>query len=140
MVEARTLSLPGGGSRGDAGFSIALRHADDSHSTIDYLANGDRRLGKERCEVMGGGMSGVLDNFRSLRLFGPESTRKMSHRLRQDKGHRAEWMAVREAVLSGVPAIPLEDLWIVASTSLGAVESLENGAAFRPGEADLGLR
>jgi hypothetical protein len=50
-------------------------------------------MGKERIEVLGGGISAVIDDFRRVAVNGK------AHDLRsQDKGHRAEAVAFRDAI------------------------------------------
>jgi predicted dehydrogenase len=99
-------------------------------AAISYLANGDPGLGKERCEVSAGGRSAVLDDFRSLTLFEGGSARRDTSRLRQDKGHRAEWEALTAALRSGASwPISLESLVATTLASFAAVESLRSGDA-----------
>jgi hypothetical protein len=46
-------------------------------------------------------------------------------RLRQDKGHRGEWEAYRQAILAGgPPPIPYQHLFGVTRASFAAVEAL----------------
>lgn len=80
---------------------ISLRFANDSEGTISYLANGDRSFSKERIEVFGGGSTAVLEDFRRLDLVRNGRRETFRSRFRQDKGHRAEWVAFAQAVAQG---------------------------------------
>jgi predicted dehydrogenase len=94
---------------------ISLRFANGSEGTISYLANGDRSFSKERIEVFGGGAVVVLEDFRRLEFVRDGRKETIHSRLRQDKGHRAEWAAFTDFVQrrSEVP-IRFED--VVCST------------------------
>ncbi|MCK5645976.1 MAG: bi-domain-containing oxidoreductase [Anaerolineales bacterium] len=104
---------------------IALDFADGSIGSISYLASGDRSFSKERVEVFGGGKVAVLDDFRSLELVTDGKRSRQRSRLRQDKGHKAEWEAFVKAIQTGgSPPIPYEQLIAVTKTSIAAVKSL----------------
>ncbi len=104
---------------------IALDFADGSIGSISYLASGDRSFSKERVEVFGGGKVAVLDDFRSLELVTDGKRSRQRSRLRQDKGHKAEWEAFVKAIQTGgPPPIPYEHLIAVTKTSIAAVKSL----------------
>lgn len=104
---------------------IALDFADGSIGSISYLASGDRSFSKERVEVFGGGKVAVLDDFRSLELVTDGKRSRQRSRLRQDKGHKAEWEAFVKAIQTGgPPPIPYKDLIAVTKTSIAAVKSL----------------
>ena len=45
---------------------LTLRHANGSISNIAYLAGGDKAFPKERVEVFGGGLVGVIEDFRRV--------------------------------------------------------------------------
>ena len=105
---------------------ITLRHADGSVSNIAYLAGGDKSCPKERVEVIGGGITAVLDDFCQLTIYknGKRSVRKR----RQDKGHSSEIEAFAEAIARGGPApIPWDEIRTTTLASLLAVESLRSG-------------
>jgi predicted dehydrogenase/threonine dehydrogenase-like Zn-dependent dehydrogenase len=127
-------ALPDGGRYNNDNVVVTLEFENGSLGTITYVANGDMASGKERVEVFGGGAVGVLDDFRLLELVRHGRKSKMVERWRQDKGHGAEWMAFRNAVVSGAAPIPFED--IVGSTlaTIRITESLRSGI---PVDVDL---
>ena len=75
---------------------LTLDMSDGSVASITYVASGDKVLGKERFEVFGGGRTAALDDYRELRLLGGGRRRTQKSRLRQYKGHRGEWKAIRQ--------------------------------------------
>jgi predicted dehydrogenase len=100
---------------------------DGSIGSIIYLANGDKAFPKERIEVFVGGRVAVLDDFRSLELIHQGKRRVIRSLLRQDKGHRAEWEAFSQAIISGsIPPIPYEQLFGVTEATFAAVEALRS--------------
>jgi predicted dehydrogenase len=107
---------------------IRLTFPDGSLGSIAYLANGDRAFPKERLEVFASGRVAVLDDFRSLDLVHNGRHTLQRSRLRQDKGHRAEWQAFVQAILSaGPPPIPYEQLFGVSRAAVLAVQALRTG-------------
>jgi predicted dehydrogenase/threonine dehydrogenase-like Zn-dependent dehydrogenase len=97
--------------------TITLEFVDGSLGAIHYLANGSKAFPKERVEVFARGGVLQLDNFRQLRGFGWPGFRKMKL-WRQDKGQRDCARAFLAAVETGVPPIPLDELFEVARISI----------------------
>ena len=96
---------------------------DGSIGVVDYLANGDKSVPKERVEVFCGGQVSVLDDFISLETV--RDGRKNRIRSAQDKGHVAEWKAFAKSIREGgEPPIPYEHLLAVTKATFAAVESL----------------
>ena len=100
LVDAVSASSTGGAS--DCA-SILLRHVNGSTSVVNYLANGNRDLSKERVEVHSDGRSLLLDNFRELRGFGFRSFSSM--KTKQDKGHNCQFALFSERVRTGGPSL-----------------------------------
>ncbi|MGA7304860.1 MAG: bi-domain-containing oxidoreductase, partial [Rhodothermales bacterium] len=81
---------------------LTMGFSNGSTAAISYFSNGNSRLPKERLEVFCAGETAVLDDFRTLTVYG-DKTR--THRLRkQDKGHAEEIRLFLDAVSSGGPA------------------------------------
>jgi predicted dehydrogenase len=101
---------------------------DGSIGVVDYLANGDKSVQKERLEVFCEGMIAVLDDYVSLTVT--RDGKKTSTRMAQDKGWQAEMSAFARSVREGGEApIPLEQLLGVTRATFAAVESLHGGDA-----------
>jgi predicted dehydrogenase/threonine dehydrogenase-like Zn-dependent dehydrogenase len=115
-------------SSGGQDVTASIEFADGSIGTITYLCNGDRAFSKERIEVFGGGAVAVLDDFRRLDLVRHGKQKTFYSRLRQDKGHKAEWRAFADCITSGGPS-PTSFEEIVASTvtTIRIAESLRSG-------------
>lgn len=127
-LNVSAVGLPDGGRYREDNVVLTLRYSNGSIGTISYLANGDKSLPKERIEVFCGGKVAILDDFRRLELI-TDGVRTVKRAwLAQDKGHRGEWIAFREAILeSGVPPIPYRVLSGVTEASFAAVDALRSG-------------
>jgi predicted dehydrogenase len=122
------ISLPDGGRYQEDNVHLTFNFPDGSIGSIDYLANGDPSVGKERLEVFSAGKVAVLDDFRILDLVQDGKRRTFRSRLRQDKGHRAEWLAFQGAVRDlGSPPIPYNQLYGISLASILSVEALRSG-------------
>ncbi|HVI10008.1 MAG TPA: bi-domain-containing oxidoreductase [Candidatus Binatia bacterium] len=100
-LEVETRSLADSGRYSNDNVVCSLRFSDGSLGTITYLANGDKSFSKERVEIFGGGAAAVLEDFRSLELVRNGRKHVVTSRLRQDKGHQAEWQAFASAMRNG---------------------------------------
>ena len=103
--------------------SITLGFEDGSFGTILYLANGAANFPKERIEVFAEGKVLQLDNFRTLSGFGWKNFKKMNL-WSQDKGQNACALAFIEAIKSGVPCIPIDEIFEVAHATIEANDIL----------------
>jgi predicted dehydrogenase/threonine dehydrogenase-like Zn-dependent dehydrogenase len=111
---------------------ITLNYADGSIGTVSYLANGDKAFPKERIEVFAGGKVAVLDDFRNLELVSHGKRKTIHSRLRQDKGHRAEWEAFSKVIITGgKPPIPYEQLFAITEATFAAVNALRSKQTVR---------
>jgi predicted dehydrogenase len=127
--EVSSAALPDAGRYSGDNVVITLRYPGGSVATISYLACGTNAMGKERIEVSAGNRGAVLDDFRSLTLYGRGRPKTMREWLRQDKGHRAECRAFMEAIAQGRPSpIPLADLAATSRATFAAIESARTGA------------
>jgi predicted dehydrogenase/threonine dehydrogenase-like Zn-dependent dehydrogenase len=128
VVEVQTRSLANLGQYSGDNVVISLQFANGSQGTISYFANGDKSYSKERVEVFGGGGVAVLEDFRRLELVRHGRKQVFRSRLRQDKGHRAEWQAFAAAIRTGGEApIPFSEIVGAALATLRAVGSLSSG-------------
>ncbi len=120
--------LPDAGRYREDNVTLTFTFPDGSVGTVSYLANGDKAFPKERVEVFAGGRVAVLDDFRSLETVHDGKREIVRSRLRQDKGHRAEWAAFAAAIAAGgPPPIPYEHLFGVTQATFAAVEALRQG-------------
>jgi predicted dehydrogenase len=120
--------LPNPGRYHEDNAVLTLEFPDGSLGTLSYLANGDKAYSKERVEVFGGGRTAVLDDFRTLELSHHGQRQAAHARLRQDKGHQAEWLAFAQAVQQGgPPPIPYPHLFGVSRLAVTALQALRSG-------------
>lgn len=120
-VQSRGMVNVGAEAVSEDNVSITLGFADGSMGTILYLANGSAQFPKERIEVFCSGGILQLDNYRALRGFGWPSF-KSERAWKQDKGQGDCAIAFGKAVEGGEPAIPVEELFEVASATLEAAK------------------
>jgi predicted dehydrogenase/threonine dehydrogenase-like Zn-dependent dehydrogenase len=123
-------ALPDGGLYREENVVAQFRYANGSLATLAYVANGDKRAGKEYIEIFGGGATAIVDDFRQVILRRPSQQQKVGGRwAKQDKGHRPAMQRFLGAVAKGEPSpTPLEELLIGAAATLAVVESFRTGA------------
>ena len=120
-------ALPDNGKYREDNVTMTFTFPDGSIGVIDYLANGDKSVPKERVEVFGGGQVATLNDYRSLEMVHKGKRKIIKNRLGQDKGWKDEMIALVDAVKSGKPPIPYEQLIGGTKASFAAVESLRRG-------------
>ena len=131
-VQVSASGLPDGGRYRDDNVALTFGFSDGSLGIVSYLANGDKAFPKERVEAFSGGRVAVLEDYRSLELTFHGKRKSVHSRLRQDKGHRAEWEAFSAAIRSGgPPTIPYDQVFGVTEATFAAVEALRTGEAVR---------
>ncbi len=130
-VSVHAHALPDGGKYSEDNVSMTFTFPDGSIGVVDYLANGDKSIPKERVEVFCGGMVAVLDDFVSLQVTKEGKTKE--ERGAQDKGWVNEWKAfVKSIHEGGEPPIPYEQLIGVTQSTFAAVESIrQNGETIK---------
>jgi predicted dehydrogenase/threonine dehydrogenase-like Zn-dependent dehydrogenase len=120
-------SLPDDNRYREDNVVMTFTFPDSSIGSVIYLANGDKAFSKERIEVFAGGRVAVLDDFRSLELVSQGKRQGFHSRLRQDKGHLAEWVAFSQAVIAGgPPPIPYEHLFGVTEATFAALDAIRS--------------
>jgi predicted dehydrogenase/threonine dehydrogenase-like Zn-dependent dehydrogenase len=125
-------ALPNAGRYSNDNLVTTLEFSDGSLGTIIYVANGSGRFPKERVEVFGGGLTGVIDNFRSAELISGSKRRRIRSRGGQDKGHAEEWAAFVEGTKSRELPIPFGEIVSVSEACFAIVDSLQGGSPVEP--------
>lgn len=124
-VSVSAHALPNHGKYREDNVSMTFTFPDGSLGVVDYLANGDKSMPKERLEVFCEGMVAVLDDYVSLTTM--KDGKKKVEGMAQDKGWQAEMAAFAEAIKSGGEApIPYEQLIGVTKSTFAAVESIRS--------------
>jgi predicted dehydrogenase/threonine dehydrogenase-like Zn-dependent dehydrogenase len=126
-VSVTAHALPDNGKYREDNVSMTFTFPDGSIGVVDYLANGDKSLPKERVEVFCGGTVAVLDDFVSLQIT--KDGNRTEERNAQDKGWVNEWKAFVKGIREGgEPPIPYEQLIGVTKSTFAAVESIRIGS------------
>lgn len=81
--------------------SISLAFENGSVASISYFSNGSKQLNKEQLEVFCGEQTIVIDDFKTMNVFG--NTKKKTKLAQQDKGHQQEVAAFLAAITQGKP-------------------------------------
>jgi predicted dehydrogenase/threonine dehydrogenase-like Zn-dependent dehydrogenase len=124
-VSVTAQALPDLGRYRQDNVLIHLSFPDGSLGTVSYLANGDKSAAKEQVEVFSGGRVAVLDDYRQMETFFRNSRKVKKSRLRQDKGHAAEWDSFTSAILAGgPPPIPYDQLFGVMGATFDVLDAL----------------
>jgi predicted dehydrogenase/threonine dehydrogenase-like Zn-dependent dehydrogenase len=103
--------------------SILLKYEDGSNAVINYFANGSKAYSKERIELFSQEKTLILDNWRLLRGYGINGFSKQKSKL--DKGHKAQFRLLVEAIKSGVELIPFTEIVNTTQASFAAIKSLK---------------
>jgi len=122
-VSGRAMTLNGRGPVMADRSAITLGFEDGSFGTIFYLANGPSDFPKERIEVFTDGKVLQLDNYRKLKGFGWKDFKKMNL-FSQDKGQKACAEAFMAAIETGIPCIPVNEIFEVARVTIEANQIL----------------
>ena len=122
-ISVNAHALPDNNKYREDNISMTFTFPDGSIGVVDYLANGDKSVPKERVEVFCGGKVAVLDDFVSLQMI--EDGKKKEIRGAQDKGWVNEWKTFTQSIHEGgLPPIPYEQLIRVTESTFAAVESI----------------
>jgi len=131
-VSVTAHALPDGGKYREDNVSMTFTFPDGSIGVIDYLANGDKSMPKERIEVFCGGQVAILDDFVSLQIV--KDGKKKEERGAQDKGWVDEWKSFTKSIREGGEApIPYEQLIAVTKSTFAAVESIKSNTPIKIG-------
>ncbi|MBT3336620.1 MAG: Gfo/Idh/MocA family oxidoreductase [Anaerolineae bacterium] len=126
-ISVSAYALPDNGKYREDNVSMTFTFPDGSIGVVDYLANGDKSVPKERVEVFGGGKVATLNDYRSLEMVHNGKRKTIKNRLGQDKGWKDEMLALENAVKTSEVPIPYERLIGVTKASFAAVKSLRSG-------------
>lgn len=104
--------------------SIFLKFENGSIGVINYFSNGSKKYQKERIEVFDSGKVFIIDNFKSLTMFGENGFRKKSFRV--NKGHRNQFVEILDNLRNECPPlVSFEELSNISMATFAAIESLE---------------
>ncbi|MFO7716191.1 MAG: Gfo/Idh/MocA family oxidoreductase [Desulfosarcina sp.] len=108
--------------------NVSLTYRNGSIGSIDYLANGDKSLPKERVEVFANGCSAVLDDFKTLSVYA-HGRKRDTKLINQDKGQKVQVQSFINAILTGSEApIELAEIYSATLTTFKILESIRTGS------------
>lgn len=117
--------LPDHGKYSEDNVSMTFTFPDGSIGVVDYLANGDKSLPKERLEVFCDGAVAVLDDYVSLTVT--KDGNKKVESMAQDKGWKNEMNVFAKAIKEGgEPPIPYDHLIDVTMATFAVIDSIRN--------------
>ena len=106
--------------------NIMVRFENGSTGIVAYYSNGSKKLPKEYIEVYSSGMTGVIDDFKSCRLYGKKvESKKLST---QDKGQVNMIKAFFDCKKNGHLPIPLDNIFKVTKATFAVLESISNNS------------
>lgn len=119
------LIAPGGAVAYEENVSVSIEYANGSVGTLFYSALGSFRLPKEYIEIYGGGKAMVIDNFKSAKIFYPDTTRNVSL-WHQDKGYTRQLETFINVIERGEPSpFSLQDLRDVHIATFRMVDAVK---------------
>ena len=123
-VSVYASALPDAGGHNDT-VNINITFANGSTGVVAYYANGPKSMPKEYIEVFHNGSSGVINNFKELRLFGKSKQKKKL--LNLDKGQKQMVKQFLQSLITGKPLIPFEEIVAVTKATFAVLESIKTG-------------
>ena len=110
--------------------TINLMMENGSVANICYYANGSKELAKERIEVYNSGTTYIVDDFKTLSVYGKSLKRSEQ---KQDKGHQQEIIEFIDAIKNGKEnPIPFDEIYNSMLATFKAIESIRtNGQSQR---------
>ena len=106
--------------------SVNIEFANGSTGVLCYFANGSKAQDKEYLELHAAGSSAVLNDFKTLKIYGKKA---MSKKLcAQDKGQKFMMDEFISSLKKGTQLIPFEELYSVHLACFAVLESLKERA------------
>ncbi|MFT5232185.1 MAG: putative dehydrogenase/threonine dehydrogenase-like Zn-dependent dehydrogenase [Candidatus Krumholzibacteriia bacterium] len=134
-VSAMKIETENHENKADDNAVINLRFADGSVGTIGYFSEGAKSMPKEQFEVLGAGLSGVIDNFQKVTLYSGRGKKKSKC---SGKGHTEEVKAFIAGIASGQAPISADSQIATTSATLKILAALASGKTEHvPGRAEL---
>lgn len=127
-VSVYATALPDAGGFNDT-VNINITFGNGSTGVVAYYANGPKSMPKEYIEVFHNGSSGVINNFKELRMFG--KTKQKKKLLNLDKGQKIMVELFLKSILNGEPLIPFEEIYSVNKATFAVLESIKTGQVIK---------
>jgi polar amino acid transport system substrate-binding protein len=111
--------------------NVTLTYQNGSIGTISYLANGDKRIPKERIEVFSHGTAAIVDDFKELTIYA-KGKKKRKKLLSQDKGQKEEVKQFVDAILKGTAElISFKEIYNTSLVTFKIIDSIQTGESIK---------
>ncbi|MEO9512904.1 MAG: bi-domain-containing oxidoreductase [Flavobacteriaceae bacterium] len=105
--------------------SVVIKFDNGSIGNLLYLANGDKSVPKEHIEVYGGGITGIIHDFRSGVIHRDNRSNKIKI---SGKGHKQEVSAFVQAIVEGKDSpVSFQSIYDTTLTTFKIQDSLRTG-------------
>ncbi|MHC4703571.1 MAG: Gfo/Idh/MocA family oxidoreductase [Planctomycetota bacterium] len=127
------VAIPDGDGLNDT-VSINLQFDNGSVGAISYFANGSKELPKEYIEVFSSGLTGIIQDFKEMRIYGKGKPSR-NRLLNQDKG-QVEMMRQFIELLKrgGSPLISPDEIFTVTEACFAVLKSLKTRQSVTVGQ------
>jgi predicted dehydrogenase len=124
-VDATAMNNPNSSSDVRDTASITISFENGSLAVINYFSNGHRSYSKERLEVYQAGNVMIMDNFRTLRIYGSSASKSRS--FHRNRGQQECVQAFVDAILGKRNApIPYDEIMEVSRAVLDAASQIQS--------------
>ncbi|MGE0090593.1 MAG: bi-domain-containing oxidoreductase [Bacteroidales bacterium] len=127
-VSVYATALPDAENHNDT-VNIQITFANGSSGIVAYYANGPKTMPKEYIEVFQTGTAAVLDNFKTLRIFGKSKEKK--NLFNQDKGQKQMVEHFINSLKMGKVVIPFNEIVSVTKATFAVLESIKTGQVMK---------
>lgn len=111
--------------------NVNLKFLNGSIGTISYFSNGSKSLFKEYIELYKAGITGVIKDFKELKIYGNGKIFKKKL-LTQDKGQKKMIRTIIYSIKEGKSSpIKFEDIYVVTMTTFKIIESIRTKIGIR---------
>ncbi len=111
--------------------NVTLTYQNGSIGTISYLANGDKRVPKERIEIFSHGTAAIVDDFKKLTTYS-NGKKKRKKLLSQDKGQKEEVKQFVNAILNGTAEIiSFKEIYNTSLVTFKITDSIQTGESIK---------
>lgn len=102
--------------------NIMVHFENGSTGVVAYYSNGSKKLPKEYVEIYSAGMTGIIEDYKTCKLYGKGiETKKLST---QDKGQSSMMKEFFAKIKEGQMPIPMDNIFSVTKATFAALESI----------------